>query len=133
MKEDQPLVRVQEACALLSVNEKTLRLMISRGTLPAVRLGPKTTRFRREDIDGLTNPPPTLFSEARAAAYSELNRALGRGDLAAARTANAANKWLSCARDDIAAGEMELAKTSAQQAARLLPKRPELAAYGDSL
>lgn len=130
--EDQQL-RVPEACALLAVNEKTLREMIKRGTLTALNFGPKTTRIPMKAIKELISPPATLFSEARAAAYSELNRALGRGDLAAARTANAANKWLSCARDDIAAGEMELAKTSAQQAARLLPKSPELAAYGDSL
>ena len=132
MKEDQPLVRVQEACALLSVNEKTLRLMISRGTLPAVRLGPKTTRFRREDIDALITPPDT-FATARAALYSELNAALGLGDLDKARRANAANKWLSCARDDLANDQPDSAKYVTGLALKEMPNCAALAAYGDSL
>ncbi len=133
MKEEQPLVRVQEACALLSVNEKTLRLMISRGTLPAVRLGPKTTRFRKEDIDGLCNPDDS-FACARAAIYDVLNAALKDGDITKARAANHANKWLSCARDDKAAGQLGGAKMSVTCAGKALPEcTAALAAYGDTL
>lgn len=132
MKEKQPLVRVQEACALLSVNEKTLRNMIRRGTLEAVVLGPKTTRFHPAAIEALVNPP-TLFTEARAALYSELNAALGLGDLDKARRANAANKWLSCARDDLANDQPDLAKYVTGLALKEMPNCAALVAYGDSL
>ena len=131
MKE-QPLVRVQEACALLSVNEKTLRLMISRGTLDAVRLGPKTTRFRKEDIDNLVTPD-TPFAVARREVYALLNAAVDAGDLNAIRSANTANKWLSCARDDKARGQSGAAKVSLSYAGRALPNCAALAAYGDTL
>lgn len=132
MTEERPLLRVQEACALLAVNEKTLREMIARGTVEAVRLGPKTTRINTASLEELINPP-VLFNAAREALYGELNGALGLGDIEKARKANAANKWLSCARDDMANGQTDLAKYSVGLALKEMPNCAALVAYGDSL
>jgi excisionase family DNA binding protein len=132
MIHEEQQLRVPEACALLAVNEKTLREMIKRGTLTALNFGPKTTRIPLKAIKELTNPPQ-LFNEAREALYSELNAALGLGDLGKARRANAANKWLSCARDDLASGQPDSAKYATGLALKEMPNCAALVAYGDSL
>lgn len=45
------LIRKPEAADLLGISVRTLEKMIARGALPAYRIGPKTVRLRREDID----------------------------------------------------------------------------------
>lgn len=46
-------VTIQEAAAILHVSIATIRRMIRSGRLPVVRLGPRTIRIRREDLDAL--------------------------------------------------------------------------------
>ena len=126
------LLKIRDACEALSVNEKTLRDMIARGTIKAVRLGPKTTRVVEESIDALISGP-TKFDRARKAIYSELNAAFDDADFDRARKANEANKMLSCAKDDTDNGAIELARYSADRALALLPGCPELLEYRWSL
>lgn len=114
------LLKIRDACAALSVNEKTLRSMIARGTIKAVRLGPKTTRVTEESINALVFGP-TKFDRARNAAFAELNKALEDADLERARTVNEANRHLSYAKDDANNGLVELARTNADRALALLP------------
>ena len=45
------LIKKPEAADLLGISVRTLEKMIARGSLPAYRIGPKTVRLRREDID----------------------------------------------------------------------------------
>ena len=42
---------VKEVAGLLKLNEQTLRNMIDRGELPAVRVGSRRVRIRRSDLD----------------------------------------------------------------------------------
>lgn len=45
------LIKKPEAAEILGVSVRTLEKMISRGALPAYKIGPKMVRLRREDID----------------------------------------------------------------------------------
>ena len=126
------LLKIRDACEALSVNEKTLRDMIARGTIKAVRLGPKTTRVVEESIDALISAP-TVLDRARNAINSELNTALEAADLDRARSANEANKLLSYARDDAANGALELARANVDRALTHLPGCSELLEYRWSL
>jgi len=45
------LIKKPEAADLLGISVRTLEKMIARGSLPAYRVGPKSVRLRREDID----------------------------------------------------------------------------------
>ena len=45
------LIKKPEAADLLGISVRTLEKMIARGALPAYRVGPKSVRLRREDID----------------------------------------------------------------------------------
>lgn len=126
------LLKIRDACAALSVNEKTLRGMIDRGTVKAVRLGPKTTRVVEDSIDALIYGP-SKFDLARNAIFAELNEALDASDLDRARNANEANKMLSCARDDINNGAVELARYNADQALARIPGCAALLEYRWSL
>lgn len=45
------LIKKPEAAEILGISVRTLEKMIARGALPAYRIGPKTVRLRREDID----------------------------------------------------------------------------------
>ena len=126
------LLKIPEACEALSVNVKTLREMISRGTVKAVRLGPKTTRVTRESIEALISEP-TVFDRARSAVYAELNEAFEADDLERARNANEVNRLLSRARDDSTAGRRTLAIANMDQAMARLPACPPLIDYRWSL
>ena len=42
---------VKEVAELLKLNEQTLRNMIDRGELPAVRVGSRRVRIRQSDLD----------------------------------------------------------------------------------
>jgi len=47
------LLKVTEAAEFLSVHPNTVRKLIKSGKLPALRLGPKTIRIRKSDLEGL--------------------------------------------------------------------------------
>ncbi|MCD2443458.1 helix-turn-helix domain-containing protein [Agromyces sp. SYSU K20354] len=46
-------ITIATAAALTDVSTETVRNWISRGYLPAVRLGPRLIRIRRADLDNL--------------------------------------------------------------------------------
>lgn len=45
------LIKKAEAAELLGISIRTLEKLIERGSLPAYRIGPKSVRLRREEID----------------------------------------------------------------------------------
>ena len=45
------LIKKPEAADLLGISVRTLEGMIKRGVIPAYKIGPKTVRLRREDLD----------------------------------------------------------------------------------
>lgn len=47
------LITTREAAALLNVSSTTLLTMVERGAVKAIKLGPKTIRFPRQEIDAL--------------------------------------------------------------------------------
>ena len=49
-------VSMTEAARRLGVTTRTIHNYISRGDLPAYRLGTKILRFRPEDLDALLKP-----------------------------------------------------------------------------
>lgn len=49
-----------EAADLLNLSVDGVRRLVRKGTLPAVRLGHRTVRIKRADIDAL----PTSYKEA---------------------------------------------------------------------
>jgi excisionase family DNA binding protein len=64
-KVEQDLLSTQEAAALLGVAAVTVNRWIRIGTLPAVRVGPRLVRVRREDLGALLSPARPL-PQARA-------------------------------------------------------------------
>lgn len=51
-----PLVTLDTAAELLSISKDTLRRMISRGEIEAVRIGPRLLRVRTESLFALGTP-----------------------------------------------------------------------------
>lgn len=47
------LLRVGEAARLLDCSTRLIWRLASEGHLPRVRLGPRSVRFRRSDVEGL--------------------------------------------------------------------------------
>ncbi len=45
------LMRAPEAASYLALSRRHLATLTARGTLPAVRIGRKCTRYRRADLD----------------------------------------------------------------------------------
>lgn len=54
---DQTLMTPAEVAALFRVSRQTIWRWSKDGTLEAVQLGPKITRFRRADVDALLGDP----------------------------------------------------------------------------
>lgn len=52
------LMTVPQASKYLGVSPQTIRRHIAAGRLPAVRMGPRLTRIRRDDLDALIQPMP---------------------------------------------------------------------------
>ena len=46
-----PLLKKPEAADFLGVSVRTLEGMIKRGVIPAYKIGPKSVRLRREDLE----------------------------------------------------------------------------------
>lgn len=53
-------ISIQEAAAVLGVSDKTVRRYIADGTLPAERINKRLLRVRREDVEALLQPVPTV-------------------------------------------------------------------------
>jgi excisionase family DNA binding protein len=51
--EGRQLLTAIDVASILQVHPKTIYLWASQGVLPAVRLGDRAVRFRREDVDKL--------------------------------------------------------------------------------
>jgi excisionase family DNA binding protein len=43
-----PFLTTTEACELLKISDRTLRTLTQAGTIPHVRLAPRTIRYRRD-------------------------------------------------------------------------------------
>ena len=56
MDDLQQVLTVAEVAKLARVGEKAVRQWAADGTLPVVRLGPRTLRFHRDDVDALLRP-----------------------------------------------------------------------------
>lgn len=54
-----PFLSISGSAELIGVTEKTIRNWISAGTLPAYRVGGRTIRIRRTDVEALFRPIPT--------------------------------------------------------------------------
>jgi len=52
-RQPAPAISVREAAERLSVDPKTIRRLVQRGELRAVRVGSKTLRIPSSDIDAL--------------------------------------------------------------------------------
>lgn len=68
------LIKKAEAAELLGISIRTLEKLIERGSLPAYRIGPKSVRLRREEIDAYLDshraaPMPRKTETARACRY----------------------------------------------------------------
>ncbi|MGH2561855.1 MAG: helix-turn-helix domain-containing protein [Thermomicrobiales bacterium] len=53
---DTEFLTVAEAAAILKVDRSTVRRWIDRGDLPAVRVGQRSLRVRRNDLDRVIEP-----------------------------------------------------------------------------
>lgn len=53
---DHELLTVAEAAERLRVTTRFIRMLIAEGRLPALRLGRRSIRFRRDDVDDLLRP-----------------------------------------------------------------------------
>lgn len=55
-------VSLQVAAAILGVSTKTVRRYIADGRLPAERVADRLLRVRRDDVEALVQPVPTVES-----------------------------------------------------------------------
>ena len=53
---DHELLTVAEAAERLRVTTRFIRMLIAEGKLPALRLGSRAIRLRRDDVDDLLHP-----------------------------------------------------------------------------
>jgi len=53
---DHELLTVTEAAERLRVTTRFIRMLIAEGRLPALRLGRRLIRLRRDDVDDLLRP-----------------------------------------------------------------------------
>lgn len=65
-----------EAAKYLGVHDRTIRRHIREGRLPAVRIGSRLLKIKREDLDALgkevtPTPPPDVIREAALRVVSE--------------------------------------------------------------
>jgi len=49
--EGQGLLRIDQAASLLALRPATVRKMLARGAIEAVRLSPRAVRVRRSDVE----------------------------------------------------------------------------------
>ena len=56
------LLTMQQAAEMLGCTPKTLRALVSRGTIRAYRLGPRQIRLKREDVLSALQPIPTTHA-----------------------------------------------------------------------
>jgi excisionase family DNA binding protein len=98
---DDAYLTVFEVAELLRLNQQTVRNMIDRGELSAVRVGPRRVRIRQSDLDAFIAHSSSQMGptedQARAwfrEALDAVNAASGNRELATAlrRLATAATK-----------------------------------------
>lgn len=53
---EHELLTVAEAAERLRVTTRFIRMLIAEGKLPALRLGRRSIRLRRDDVDDLLRP-----------------------------------------------------------------------------
>ena len=53
---EHELLTVTEAADRLRVTDRYIRMLIADGTLPAMRVGKRALRLRREDVDHVLRP-----------------------------------------------------------------------------
>ncbi len=53
---DHELITVTEAAERLRVTTRFIRMLIADGTLPALRLGRRSIRLRKDDVDRVLRP-----------------------------------------------------------------------------
>ncbi len=53
---DHELLTVTEAAGRLCVTPRFIRMLIADGTLPALRLGRRAIRLRKDDVDHVLRP-----------------------------------------------------------------------------
>ena len=56
---EHELLTVAEAAERLRVTTRFIRMLITEGKLPALRLGRRSIRLRRDDVDDLLRPIET--------------------------------------------------------------------------
>lgn len=57
MPDDLPeLLTIQQAADYLGLSRRTIELWMRSGKLPAIRIGPRTRRIRRVDLQALLRP-----------------------------------------------------------------------------
>lgn len=60
---EHDLLTVAEAADRLRVTTRFIRMLIADGTLPAMRLGRRSIRLRRKDVDQVLRPMRSVASE----------------------------------------------------------------------
>jgi excisionase family DNA binding protein len=55
---EHELLTIREAAEVLRVSEVTISRWIKQGRLPALRVGPRAIRIRRDDLDKVVTPAP---------------------------------------------------------------------------
>lgn len=60
---EHELLTVAEAADRLRVTTRYIHMLIADGTLPAMRLGRRSIRLRKDDVDHVLRPLDTWISE----------------------------------------------------------------------
>lgn len=62
-----PLLNGEQVGELLGYTSRTVRSLAARGELPRVVLGPRSTRYRREDVEALIERRTVTLATSEAA------------------------------------------------------------------
>ncbi len=65
----RPLLSIPETAEWLGVSVATVRRMIARGEIPALRIGPRLVRIDPDDVKKFAPVTPTAAYRAATAAY----------------------------------------------------------------
>lgn len=117
---ENEFLTVDEVAELLKLNQQTVRNMIDRAEMPAVRVGPRRIRIRRADLDAFLDRSATARREPPDVALTE--RAAWEGFATAMAKATA--RMQSERRRNLVEALQELA-TAAATLAEVLKAREE--------
>ncbi len=62
MSADSERISLQDAAKILGVSVDTVRRRVADGSLPAERIGTRLLRVRRDNVETLLRPVPTVDS-----------------------------------------------------------------------